>query len=287
MKKKRLITLGAAAAVLVVAGFLLVQFARGAEPVAENRTTWLTSTLIAHKGIHDNDKGLIENSMPAFAETVAKGYAIELDVQLTKDKQLVVFHDKKLKRMFGKDEYLSDLTYQELSQLRLANSSESVPLFSDVLSFVDGKVPILIEIKNEGEIGELESMLYEELKDYDGQYAVQSFNPFSVKWFRDNAPEVLRGQLSGSFIITDYDVEYAGTTRLPWYKQFLLSNLLLDFESKPNFIAYETENVDESDMENLRKLDVPVLGWVIDDEEEYERVKSYFDNFIVNTVELK
>ncbi len=285
--KKRLIKLGAAAAVLVVAGFLLVQFARGAEPAAGTKAAWLTNTLIAHRGIHDNDKGLIENSMPAFAETVARGYAIELDVQLTRDKQLVVFHDKKLKRMFGKEEYLSDLTYQELSQLRLPASDQSVPLFSEVLSFVDGKVPILIEIKNEGEVGELESMLYEELKGYNGQYAVQSFNPFSVKWFRDNAPEVLRGQLSGSFVVTDYDVEYAGTSRLPWYKQFLLSNLLLDFESRPNFIAYETENVDAAAMKNLRSLDVPVLGWVIDDKEEYESVKGYFDNFIVNTVELK
>lgn len=285
--KRRLTTLGAAAAVLVVAGFLLVQFARGAEPAAENRTAWLTSTLIAHRGIHDNDSGLIENSMPAFAETAAQGYAIELDVQLTKDKQLVVFHDKKLKRMFGKEAYLGDLTYQELSRLRLPASDQSVPLFSEVLSFVDGKVPILIEIKNEGEVGELESILYEELKGYSGQYAVQSFNPFSLKWFRDNAPEVLRGQLSGSFVVTDYDVEYAGTSRLPWYKQFLLSNLLLDFESKPNFIAYETEHVSTSSVKNLRSLGVPVLGWVIDDEDEFESVKGYFDNFIVNTVDLK
>jgi glycerophosphoryl diester phosphodiesterase len=285
--KRKLITLGAAAVVLVVAGFLLVQFARGAEPAAGTKASWLTNTLIAHRGIHDNDNDIIENSMPAFAETVARGYAIELDVQLTKDKQLVVFHDKKLKRMFGKEEYLSDLTYQELSQLRLLASDQSVPLFSEVLSFVDGKVPILIEIKNEGEIGELESMLYEELKGYSGQYAVESFNPFSVKWFRDNAPEVIRGQVSGGFVVTDYDVEYAGTSRLPWYKQFLLSNLLLDFESKPNFIAYETEHVSISAMKKLRSLGVPVLGWAIDDEEEYENVKGYFDNFIVNTVDLK
>jgi glycerophosphoryl diester phosphodiesterase len=287
MKKKRLITFGAVAAVLLIAGFMLVQFARGAEPVAESRTSWLTSTFITHRGIHDNDSELIENTIPAFAKSAELGYPIELDVRLTRDKQLVVFHDAKLKRMFGSEKYLSDLTYQELSQLKFSNSIESVPLFSEVLSSVNGKVPILVEIKNEGDVGELESILYEELKNYNGQYAVQSFNPFSVKWFRDNAPEVLRGELSGSFVFSDYDVEYAGTTRLPWYKQFLLSNLLLDFESKPNFIAYETENVSESTLKNLRNLGVPVLGWAIDSESEYQGVKNYFDNVIVNTVDLK
>lgn len=287
MKKKRLLTLAAAAAVIAIAGYLLVGFARAAEPADKSRTAWLTSTLIAHRGIHSSSGILIENSMPALAAAVEKGYAIELDVQLTKDKKLVVFHDKKLKRMFGLDNNLSDLTYAELSELKFAGTSESVPLFSDVLPMVNGRMPILVEIKNEGTVGELESMLYQELKGYTGQYAVQSFNPFSLKWFRDNAPEVLRGQLSGSFVITGYDVEYAGTTRLPWYKQFMLSNLLLDFESRPNFIAYETVNVDESTLKNLRSLKVPVLGWVIDDEAEYLSVKNYFDNFIVNTVDIK
>lgn len=287
MKKKRLVILGAIAAILVIAGFALVQFARGADPVAESRSSWLTSNLIAHRGIHDNSKGLIENSMPAFEKAAEEGYAIELDVQITKDNKLVVYHDKKLKRMFGTDEYLSDLTYQELSQLKLLGSGESVPLFRDVLSMVNGRVPILVEIKNEGQVGGLESMLYAELKSYSGQYAVESFNPFSIKWFRDNAPEVLRGQVSGSFVVSDYDVEYAGTSRLPWYKKFLLSNLLLDFESRPNFIAYETEHVSASTMKNLRKLGVPVIGWAIDSSMEYDDVKAYFDNFIVNTVNIK
>jgi glycerophosphoryl diester phosphodiesterase len=287
MRKRRLAILAVAAAIIAIAGYLLVGFARAAEPADKSRAAWLTSTLIAHRGIHDNDGGLIENSMSAFAAAAEKGYAIELDVQLTKDNKLVVFHDKKLKRMFGIDGNLGDLTYAELSELKLAGSTESIPLFSDVLKMVDGRVPILIEIKNEGEVGTLESVLYGELKSYSGQYAVQSFNPFSLKWFRDNAPEVLRGQLSGSFEITDYDVEYAGTTRLPDYKKFLLSNLLLDFESRPNFIAYETEHVDVSDLKNLRSLKVPVLGWVIDDEAEYLSVKDYFDNFIVNTVDVK
>jgi len=284
MKKRKSIILVIILSVLAIGGFILTGYARSAEPVDGQRTAWLTSTLIAHRGIHDEK--IPENSISAFKGAVEKGYPIELDVCLTKDNQLVVFHDKKLKRLFGIDEYLKDITYEDLSKVKFSNSNETVPLFSEVLSFVNGRVPLLIEIKNEGEVGELESMTYAQLRNYQGQYAVQSFNPYSVKWFRENAPEVLRGQLSGSFEVSDYDVEYAGTSRLPWYKKLILSNMLLDFESKPQFIAYEIKDTRQGNLKGLRKLGVPVLGWTIDSKEEYQQVKDDYDNFILNTVDI-
>lgn len=285
MKKKTLVITGIIAIVLIAAGASFVGYARAVEPVDAERTAWLENTLIAHRGIHDNQT-LPENSISAFAATIENGNPIELDVALTKDGQMVVFHDKKLKRLFGVDIWLQDITYEELSKYTFENTSETVPLFSEVLSFVDGRVPLLIEIKNEGEVGVLESMVYDQLRAYEGEFAIQSFNPFSLKWFRDNAPEVVRGQLAGSFIISDYEVEYQGTTRLPWYKSFLLSNLLLNFASKPNFIAYETENVKTGTLKGLQKFDVPVLGWTIDSQAEYDSFKQYFDNFICNTTEI-
>ncbi len=287
MRKRRRIIFIAIIAALAVGGLVLAHIARGTEVSDESRTAWLESTLIAHKGLHNDTEGIAENSLSAFAEAMEQGYIIELDVSLTKDSQLVVFHDKKLKRLFGSDAYLKDTTDQELSKFTFQNSNETVPLFSEVLSFVNGKAPLLIEIKNEGDVGEMERMIYEELKDYQGLYAVQSFNPYTLKWFRENAPDVLRGQLSGSFIISDYEVEYAGTTRLPWYKKFLLSNLLLNFESKPNFISYEIKNTDIDTFVSLKKLGVPILGWTIETKEEYQKVKDYFDNFIVDTVEIE
>ncbi len=287
MRKRRRVIFIAIVATLAIGSLVLAHIARGTEVLDESRTAWLESTLIAHKGLHNDAEGIAENSLSAFAGAMEQGYIIELDVSLTKDNQLVVFHDKKLKRLFGSDAYLKDTTYQELANFTLQNSSETVPLFSEVLSFVNGEVPLLIEIKNEGDIGEMERMIYEELKDYQGLYAVQSFNPYTLKWFKENSPDVLRGQLSGSFIISDYEVEYEGTTRLPWYKKFLLSNLLLNFESKPNFISYEIENTDIDTFVSLKKLGVPILGWTIETKEEYQRVKDYFDNFIVDTVEIE
>lgn len=99
-------------------------------------------------------------------------------------------------------------------------------------------------------------------------------------------PEVLRGQLVGSFIVSDYDVEYAGTTRLPWYKRVLLSNLLLNFTSRPHFIAYEVENVPIKTFASIKKLGVPILGWTIRDKDDYEKVKNYCDNIIVEIYEF-
>lgn len=272
---------------LGIAISVLIKYARKAEAIDLDKTAWLTGTKIVHRGLHDDNHNIAENSIPAFEAAIEKGYIIELDVSITKDKKLVVFHDKKLKRAFGIDDYLEDLTYEELLEHNLFNTDEKIPLFSEVLSFVNGRVPLLIEIKNEGEVGEMESLVYEELKKYKGQFAIQAFNPFTLKWFRDNAPEVIRGQLSGSFIITDYEAEYAGTTRLPWYKKFILRNMLLNFLSKPNFISYEVNRTSDKRLNGLKKLDVPVLGWVITDETENNPAIDKYDNLIFEPTYLK
>lgn len=282
MDKRKLITAGFVVALFIFSGFFLTDYARRVEPAEDDRTAWLKGKIIAHRGLHDNNVNIPENSISAFAAATEKGYIIELDVSLTKDKKLVVFHDKKLKRLFELDRYLKDISYGELSRLRLPNSNETVPLFGEVLNFVGGKVPLLIEIKNEGKVGEMESMVYDQLKNYKGKYAIQSFNPYTLKWFRMNAPEVLRGQLSGSFIISDYEVEYAGTTRLPGHKRFLLKNMLFNFESRPNFIAYEVNNTSDKRIKSLKKLGVPVLGWTIKEQTMYEKVKNEYDNLIVD-----
>lgn len=263
-----------------------ISFARKGEPATGAGAAWLTSTLIAHRGIHNHDTGIYENTMPAFALAIAGGYAIELDVTMTKDHRLVVYHDKKLKRLLGLDKYLSEMNYDALARLKFPHSDEGIPLFEDVLGMVNGKVPLLIEIKNEGEAGAMESMIYDVLKSYGGTYAIQSFNPYTVAWFRNNAPHVLRGQLSGSFAVSDDEVEFAGTTRLPGYQKYLLSNLLLNFISRPNFIAYEIKNTDMAKLESLKKLGVPILGWTIKSAEDYQETKHVFDNFIVESFEL-
>ncbi|HIT62490.1 MAG TPA: glycerophosphodiester phosphodiesterase, partial [Candidatus Caccovivens faecavium] len=140
--------------------------------------SWLVETPIAHRGLHD--KVSPENSLSAFEKAVENGYAIELDVQLLADDTVVVFHDESLSRMTGNDGYIKFLNKEDLKVLKLGNSKEHIPTFEEVLKLVNGRTPLLIEIKNQFKVGKLEQKVIALLKDYKGEYAVQSFNPFSL-----------------------------------------------------------------------------------------------------------
>ena len=132
--------------------------------------SWIVKDYIAHRGLHN--KVYPENSLGAFYNAMQEGYAIELDVQLIADGTVVVFHDTSLSRMTGQDGYTKNLTKNELPSYKLANSEFSIPTLEEVLELISGQVPLLIEIKNEGRVGELEKSTYELLKNYNGDYAI-------------------------------------------------------------------------------------------------------------------
>ncbi|MGG7176307.1 glycerophosphodiester phosphodiesterase [Clostridium paraputrificum] len=273
MKFKLILTLIILGLIFIL-GFLGVNYARRGQQVHED-ISWLKKYKIAHRGLHDENK--VENSMSAFKNAVDKKNAIELDVHLTKDEKIVVFHDDNLKRVTGLDKNIGDCTYDELKELKLGNSEDNIPLFGQVLELVKGEVPILIEVKNQGEVGKLEEVLYKELKNYKGEYAIQSFNPFVLSWFRENAPEVVRGQLSGTF--EDEDIA--------WYKKFVLKNLLLNFKSKPAFIAYEINGMPKEFVTDEKGKGIILLGWTAKNKEEYDKGMEYFDNVIYEGFEIK
>ncbi|MCF0137606.1 MAG: glycerophosphodiester phosphodiesterase [Oscillospiraceae bacterium] len=185
----------------------------------------------AHRGLHKRDKTVPENSIAAFERAASKGYGIELDVQLSKDGQVVVFHDDTLNRVCGVDSRVDEKTYEELSRLSLCGTGETIPLFSEVLRTVRGRGPLIVELKNGRSNRELCEKTYELLKGYSGIYCIESFNPLIVRWFRKNAPEVLRGQLACPK--EDYGEEVKPATA------FVLSRLLLNFLARPQFVAYK------------------------------------------------
>lgn len=184
---------------------------------------------IAHRGLHTIDKSVPENSLAAFRAAVEHGYGVELDVHLTCDDRLVVFHDDTLERMCGVEGRVADFTYARLSALSLANTGETIPLLSQVLAVLGGKVPLVLEIKrskrNRATCEQVRAML----RCYRGAYCVESFDPMVVRWWRENAPEVLRGQLS---------CQKEKLTDISKVKAFLLSHLLTNFLCRPQFIAY-------------------------------------------------
>ncbi|MCI8371570.1 MAG: glycerophosphodiester phosphodiesterase [Lachnospiraceae bacterium] len=233
-------------------------------------------TYIAHRGFFDNTSNRPENSLAAFQKAAELGYGIELDVQLTKDGKLVVFHDPSLERMCGINQSLSDFTFQELQKFTLADSSQTIPLLSDVLILVNGRVPLVIEIKPEGNCIETARQLSSLMEHYRGVYCIESFHPFVVAWFRKHQPHVLRGQLS-----TDYKKNHLKQTPII---RFLLTNLLLNWYGRPDFIAYNHRYASQPSYRVCRRL-YPVVNaaWTIRSQAELDKAKSIFTIFIFDS----
>ena len=268
MKSSKIIIILSIALALLFAIVGFYNFATAGEAISEDKISWIKETPIAHRGVHTKD--IPENSLSAFENALKNNYAIEFDVQFTKDKEVVVFHDENLKRMTNDTRNIEDVNYDELKNLRLDNTNEIIPTLEEVLELVDSKVAILIEIKDCKDYIELSEKTYEILKGYEGNYAIQSFNPFILEWYKNNASEVIRGQLSGTFT--------EGSESLNSFEKFVLKNMLLNFKSKPNYIGYELEGIPKSKLESLRKKGVPIIVWTVKNKEDMEKAYKYSDN---------
>ena len=195
----------------------------------------------AHRGLHEKDLSVPENSMAGFKAAVEAGYGIEFDLQLTKDKKVVVHHDRSLKR---------------------------VPLFSDVLALVDGRTPLIIELKHYDDADLLCPLVWELLRNYKGPYCVESFDPYIVRWFRKNHPYVLRGQLMGHF--EGKDEECKGFFRALFWR-----NLWTNVLTRPHFEAYDVHfrnNI--SHRIACDKMKMQEVNWTLRTAEEYKVCKN-------------
>ncbi len=228
--------------------------------------TWLVEKYVAHRGLHDDQSA--ENSLSAFEKAIEKGYVIELDVQQISDGTVVVFHDSSLSRMTGQDGYVRYLTKEDLKSCFLGGTKETIPTFEETLKLINGRTPVIVEIKNNSKPGKLESQVLEMLRKYKGEFAIMAFNPYILKWFKDNAPEILRGQLSSFF----------KNEKLSFLKKFILKKLMLNSVAQPNFIAYNAQNLPNRFVRKYNTL--PLLAWTIRSQEEYMRVVKYCDNII-------
>lgn len=229
----------------------------------------------AHRGLHDNGSDAPENSMEAFRKAVEAGYGIEMDIQLTKDRIPVVFHDFTLERMCGVEGKISDYTYEELQQFRLGDSKERIPKFEDVLQMVDGRVPLIVEFKIEFKDCSLCPIADKLLQNYKGLYCMESFNPLGVFWYRKNRSQVMRGQLSEAFL-------REGKFRSPFY--LIFQNLLFNFITKPDFVAYNHKHQNVLARKICHRLyRSTAAAWTIKSQEELERARKHFDMYIFDS----
>lgn len=231
------------------------------------------SKYYAHRGLHQDPDTIPENSMAAFKLAVAHNYGIEMDIQLTKDNVPVVFHDFTLKRVCGVNRKVKDLTFNELQELRLHGSKEKIPSFQSVLDMVQGKVPLILEFKVELHDTSVCNVTAPMLKNYNGLYCIESFNPLVLLWYKRHNPKIMRGQLASN-LIKDKEV---GSFSM----YFVLQNLLLNFITKPDFISYNFVHRNMLSFTLCRKLyRIPTFAWTIKSQENLEDSKSCFDFFI-------
>ena len=225
---------------------------------------FLTTNLIAHRGIHNKD--IKENTLQAFDKAIMRNMPIELDIQLTKDNIVVVYHDESLKRLTQINKKIKNLTYKQLHQL-----VKWIPTFEETLQFIDGKVPLLIELKSYSKGHKLEQECVKLLDKYTGKYAVQSFNPWTIYWFKKNRKDYIRGQLATN----GYNYNFI--------TNIIYRHMLFTYINKPDFISYNIKGLPNNIISKFRKKDV-ILGWTIRDKKQLTKYRNYCDNFIVENV---
>ena len=226
---------------------------------------WLINIPIAHRGLWNST--LPENTLPAYKNAVENGYAIETDLYITTDGVIVCFHDVALNRLTGANGKIYQKSYEELNNLFVSGSNEKIPTFQQLLDCVDGKVPLLIEFKEQPNHKALLNKAIDMLKNYKGEFAVQSFNPAYVSAFRKKAPEFIRGILA-----TDYIDQPT-----PKIKKIIAKKMPFNFMCMPDFISYRHTGLPVKKRKAKNKR---VICWTITNKTQLLKAKKYAENFI-------
>lgn len=231
----------------------------------------------AHRGLHS--KGVPENSRAAFREAVRLGFGSELDVHLLADGNPAVIHDSKLIRTTGQPGIVENLTTEDLKNYPLEGTTETIPTFREVLEIYEGKYPLIIELKTAGgNFAPLCKAVLAQLEGYHGAYCLESFDPRVVRWLKKNRPEIIRGQLTQNYL--------KGRPKAHWLIAWAMTGQMLNFLTKPDFVAYKFE--DRKGISNLlaRKLwGMQGASWTIRTKEDLATAEDegwipIFENFI-------
>ena len=235
--------------------------------------TWIKNTPFANKGLYGKDAP--ENSIVAVKKAIEKGYGVYLDARILADNTIVTFSDQALGRMTDRDGFIHHCTLNDLPELKLKDSDQTVPTLVEILDIIDGQVPVIVNLKSIDSFG-MEKYVWKILQSYSGDYAVASANPYSLEWFKMNAPKVKRGQVS-SF----YKHSYLPLATKLAYKKMKLN----DTVSEPNFIIYDSIDLPNRFVKKYKNL--PLLANHVHDKQTLENAKKYACNFIFENIKLE
>nr|WP_299911549.1 glycerophosphodiester phosphodiesterase family protein [uncultured Paracoccus sp.] len=229
---------------------------------------------IAHRGLHG--PGVPENSLAAAEAAIAAGYGIELDIQPAAGCVPMVFHDYDLSRLAGDEAYIADISTEDLAGFKLSGGDQQIPTLAEFLRTVAGRVPLLIEIKDQDgrlgdQIGELHRHVAEQLQSYDGPVAVMSFNPHTVAAFHELAPGIPCGLTTCAFPEDDW----------PMLDEETRDSLaaISDFDRSGScFISHDKSDLTNPRVDALKSQGVPILCWTVRSPEQEAEARQIADN---------
>ncbi len=235
-------------------------------------TDELWSAHYAHRGLYTKDQKVPENSLSAFAAAAEAGYGMELDITITTDDEVVVFHDDMLTRACDVSKDIRDCALSELRGCRLFGTEQGIPLFSEMLELVDGRAPLIVELKSTKRYRELCAEAAALLDVYTGSYCVESFDPRIMRWFYKHRPGVVRGHLACG--IRSYE-----TT--PFFQSLLMSSLLTNAMCRPHFVAYRHQDARRKlGLWAFKRMGGRLVAWTVQNYEDAQYLRKQFDNII-------
>ena len=226
----------------------------------------------AHRGLYSADQSIPENSLTAFRAAADAGYGMELDITITTDDEIVVFHDDSLTRACGVDKDIRDCSWAELSAHRLFGTDQRIPLFSELLEQVGGRTPLIVELKHTKRYHALCAKAAALLDAYPGLYCIESFDPSIVRWFAVHRPGVVRGQLAGG--LKSYE-------SARWYESLPMSAIMTNIYARPHFVAYRHQDAFyKLGLKVFKRLGGKLVAWTVQSPEEEKRCRRLFGTVI-------
>ena len=232
---------------------------------------WLVDRPIAHRGLHNKAKGIIENTGSAFAGALAKDYAIECDLQLTADGQAIVFHDDSLDRLTTSKGMVNEFRVKQLQKVEITNSTDRMQTLGELLDQVAGRVTLIIELKSlwDGNIA-IALQALKVLQSYNGPCALMSFDPDLIAVVAHHAPHTVRGITADRAVDTYY-------SRLALRRRLGLRNFTHLQQTRPHFISYYFRDMPFPEVQNIRALGHPVISWTIRNKEQAAQARRWSD----------
>ena len=232
---------------------------------------WLTARPIAHRGLHDRSTGAVENTATAFDRAIAGGYAIECDLQITKDSEAVVFHDERLERLTTAEGRVKDRTAADMRQVAIRGSSDHVQSLPELLAQVDGKAPLVIELKSHWDGNDaLVRRALDVLRDYSCPHCLMSFDPGMIAAVKVLSPKTVRGIVADRGFDDEYNI-------LPMPKRLELRSFSHLARTAPHFISFYFRDLPFAPVTEFRRTGNPVITWTIQSAEQAAEARRFSD----------